>query len=110
MDKSIKTITGLIMQLADDKGFGTKVNEINVLEKIALIHSEISEAAEAYRKNNLNGKDGFAEELADAVIRILHLAGIFSIDMEKEIVNKMEKNFKRTWDWDNLNEKVNTKK
>lgn len=110
MDKSIKTITGLIMQLADDKGFGTKVNEINVLEKIALIHSEISEAAEAYRKNNLNGKDGFAEELADAVIRILHLAGIFSIDMEKEIVNKMEKNFKRTWGWDNLNEKVNTKK
>jgi NTP pyrophosphatase (non-canonical NTP hydrolase) len=85
---NIKQLKDLIMSQAEDKGFGTKPEDINVAEKIALIHSEISEAFEAYRHKNIDGKDGFKEELGDAVQRILHLCGIFDIDIEKEILKK----------------------
>ena len=46
---TIRKITELIMKQAKEKGFGTKPEDVNVAEKIALIHSEISEAFEAYR-------------------------------------------------------------
>lgn len=70
-----------------------------------MIHSEISEAFEAYRHKNIDGKDGFKEELGDAVTRILHLAGIYGIDIEQEIIKKIESNKKRKWLWHKMNEK-----
>jgi len=39
---------------------------------LALIHSEVSEALEAFRHND---KTNFAEELADILIRVLDCAG-----------------------------------
>ncbi len=104
-DLSLKDLTKLVLNQAKEKGFGTKPEEINVAEKIALIHSEISEAFEAYRHKNIEGKDGFKEELGDSVQRILHLAGIFNIDLEKEILKKIESNKNRDWNWKEMNEK-----
>jgi len=68
-----------VMKQAAEKGFGTKPRDIIVSEKIALIHSEISEAYDAYLQDELEGKDGFYEELGDALQRVLHLGGIFGI-------------------------------
>lgn len=102
---TINKLISTILEQAKEKGFGTEHDEINIPEKIALIHSEISEAYEAYRKKNMEGKDGFREELADAIIRIFHLAGVEKVDLEKEIIKKMEYNKNRQWDWDNINEK-----
>lgn len=93
------------MKQAVEKGFGTKPEDIDVAEKIALIHSEISEAFEAYRHNDIDGKDGFKRELGDAVQRILHLCGIFGIDIEQEILKKIADNKDRNWDWKKMNEK-----
>lgn len=104
MSLTVKQLMELILQQAKEKGFGTKSEEISVAEKIALIHSEISEAYEAYRKKNIDGKDGFKEELGDAVQRILHLCGIFDIDIEKEILKKIEISKERKWEWNKLNE------
>jgi len=95
------------MQQAKEKGFGTKPEDIDVAEKITLIHSEISEAFEAYRYKNIYGKDGFAEELGDAVQRIFHLCGIFDVDLEEAIIKKLRVNKDREWEWDKMNEKHN---
>lgn len=47
-DLTLKQLTDLIMTQAKEKGFGIKPEEIDIPEKIALIHSEVSEALEAY--------------------------------------------------------------
>ncbi len=101
---TITELTNSIMEQAKEKGFGTSPDDINVAEKIALIHSEISEAFEAYRHKNMNGKDGFEEELGDAIQRIFHLCGVMNIDIEKAILKKIESNKYREWDWKDMNE------
>ncbi len=60
---------------------------------LALIHSEVSEALEAFR---INDRVNFAEELGDVVIRILDLAGGLAIDMDEEVRAKLAKNRERS--------------
>ena len=102
---TLTELTELIMQQAEAKGFGTSPNDISVAEKIALIHTEVSEAYTAYRHKNLTGKDGFNEELGDIIQRVLHLAGVMGVDLEAEILKKLEVNKDRTWEWNKLNER-----
>lgn len=111
-----------IHQNAKNKGFydGKK----NIGEMLALIHSEVSEALEADRKdryadlteiNNLKKegytfedspisydahfkskvKDTFEDELADIMIRVMDLAGYKGIDLETHIKLKMWYNSNR---------------
>lgn len=83
-------------------------NERAIPEKLCLIHSEISEALEEYRNlavgvpvNFTYHKDkkpeGFAIELADAVIRILDLCGALDIDLALAIKVKMGYNATRPY-------------
>ena len=105
MDLTFKRLIEMLQQQAKQKGFGNSPEEINISEKIALIHSEISEAHEAYRHKKMDGKDGFGEELGDAVQRIVHLCAILDIDIEQEILKKLESNKDREWNWKKMNEK-----
>ena len=101
---TLEQLTTLVMEQAKAKGFGTTPEEINVAEKIALIQTEISEAFEAYRHKNMNGKDGFAEEMGDAIQRILHLCGVLKVDVGEAILEKLEYNKGREWNWKKMNE------
>lgn len=101
---TLNELQEIIMKQAKEKGFGTTPEEINTPEKISLIHSEVSEAFEAFRKKNIDGKDGLKEELGDVIQRVLHLCGIYHIDVEREILKKISNNKNRVWNWDKMNE------
>lgn len=67
--------------------------KFNVPEKLCLIHSEISEGMEGYRKNladdKLPHRSMLEVELADAVIRCFDLAGGLGYDLGGAIAEKL---------------------
>ena len=67
--------------------------------KLALVHSEISEALEGHRKSLMDDKlphrTMFEVELADAVIRIFDLAGAMGLDLGGALVEKVTYNASR---------------
>ncbi len=94
---TVKQLVNSVMQQAEEKKFGTRPEEINVYEKLLLAQSEISEAFDAFRKMRMTGKDSFEEELGDAVQVLLHISGVYRIDIAREILKKIEENKKREW-------------
>jgi NTP pyrophosphatase (non-canonical NTP hydrolase) len=62
---------------------------------LCLIHSEVSEALEEFRKQHR--KDQFAEELADVLIRTLDCAAALGLDMDVAVIAKLEKNRQRAY-------------
>ena len=68
-------------------------------ERIALIHSEVSEAFEALRRSDnrawfeVDGKpEGFRYELADVIIRVAELAHWFGINLDAAVECKQAYN------------------
>jgi NTP pyrophosphatase (non-canonical NTP hydrolase) len=80
-----------VREMADAKGFSA--DHARIWEMLALIHTEISEATDAYKKGQPLDKVG--EELIDAVIRILHLLSALDVDAEDLFQHKMEINWSR---------------
>lgn len=73
--------------------------QVNFLAKVALVHSELSEAVEGYRKKGDEPDQHCPEfsnvqiELADAVIRILDIGTGFGLgNMGEAILAKMDYN------------------
>lgn len=66
------------------------------IEKIALMHSELTEMLEAVRNNIPWGEKGSEpEEAADLKVRLLDYCGGFTVPLAAAYINKMEKNFDR---------------
>jgi len=71
------------------KGFNTT----DVSFEFGLTYGELAEAFDAYRKK----LPDLGEELADVAIYLLGLSAILNINLEEEILKKIEKNKKREY-------------
>lgn len=80
------------MQVLENKkrqGFNTT----DVNKEFCLAYGEVSEAYDAWQKK----KDDLGEEIADVAIYLLGISEILNINLEDEIVKKVEKNSKRRY-------------
>lgn len=67
-------------------------NQYKIPGILALIHSEVSEALEAFRRDD---GENFTEELADILIRVLDVAGGMTDQFQEVVEAKIQKNSKR---------------
>lgn len=101
---SLNDLRDTVYEIAKAKGWwGLQVDVPHlVAAKLALIHSEVSEALEEVRDGQMQtyvieGKPmGLPIELADVIIRVLDLAGALGIDMDAAIRLKIDYNKTRT--------------
>lgn len=103
----ISAATSICHGLAAKSGWWTKkqtgerlsLEEVNIAEKLCLIHSEVSEAMEGHRKNLMDDKLPHRKmlevELADALIRIHDLAGFLGLDLAGATIEKLAFNQQR---------------
>jgi NTP pyrophosphatase (non-canonical NTP hydrolase) len=63
------------------------------------LNLEAAEILEHFQWNDrLENPKALAEELADVTLYLLQIASIAGIDLEQAIIDKLESNYKRTWD------------
>lgn len=96
-DYGLDALSAVLHENAIEKGFWNgQYNNDKIGNKLALVHSEVTEVLEAIRKNQ--GSEKIVEEIADIIIRILDVYAAMRNEEEvlhslDEILhNKIEKN------------------
>ena len=96
-EHNVNMLVDICHGLAKEAGWHDKHREVGTM--LALIHSEVSEALEGFRKDlnddHLTNRKMAEVELADAVIRIFDLAGAQGFDLGGALVEKLKYNQKR---------------
>lgn len=107
--KDIATMTAEVREVNQAKGWRTGGNTFG--DYIALMHSELSEALEAYRDHRLSDAtagydteldcpakpEGGGSEMADVLIRLLDVCDIHGIDLAAEYERKLAYNRTRPY-------------
>lgn len=85
----LKEIQKRVIANKVNKGF----NITDIELEFCLLYGEVAEAYEAYFKK----KSDLGEELADVAIYLLGISEILGLNLETEILKKVEKNEKRMY-------------
>lgn len=85
----LKELQKEVMRNKIEKGFNTT----DVALEFCRAHEELSEAFSKFNKN----QDGVAEEFADVAVFLLGISEILGYDLEKELLEKIEKNKHRKY-------------
>jgi len=85
----MKDVQREILEYKKRHGFNTT----DIEQEFCRLYGEVGEAYDAYYK----GLDTFGEELADVAIFLMGIAEIEGIDLEEEILKKVEKNKNREY-------------
>lgn len=85
----LKELQKEVMRNKVEKGFNTT----DIAREFCRAHEELSEAFSKHEK----GQEGVGEEIADVAIFLLGMSEILGIDLEKELVRKIEINKKRQY-------------
>lgn len=100
-DYGLDALSAIIHETAKDKGFWDgEYSYDKIGNKLALVHSEVTEVLEAIRKEQ--GSEKIVEEIADIIIRILDLYAAMRNEehvvhsLDESLQNKMNKNNLRT--------------
>lgn len=99
-DYGLDVLSAILHETAIEKGFWDNPKSFDVFgNKLALVHSEVTEVLEAIRKNK--GSEEIVEEMVDILIRTLDLyasmrnGGFINHSLDEVLFKKMEKNKSR---------------
>jgi NTP pyrophosphatase (non-canonical NTP hydrolase) len=99
-DYGLDALAAVLHETAKEKGFWDEEINYNVIgNKLALVHSEVTEVLEAIRKNK--GSENTVEEMADVIIRLLDLyaammsSNLLEHSIDEVLNNKMSINKER---------------
>jgi len=114
----IQAMCEVAWQIAEEKGHHENLSTIPLREatlvRLALVHSEVSEAVQHVKRHGLLPNTTYlqgdlAEELADIMIRVGELAEGLGIDLSLAIVKKFAKNRERPMYFGTPQEQVEVK-
>lgn len=100
--KSLDKMQDEVWTWAESKGWEPQITR-SFGDECALLHSEVSEALEAYRIYGHDSADilgkpvDVASEFADVLIRLLHYTRAHGIDLEHQYERKMAYNRTRAY-------------
>jgi len=100
MDYGLDALSATLHETAIEKGFWDgEITHDKIGNKLALVHSEVTEVLEAIRKDK--GSKEIVEEMSDIIIRLLDLyaamrnSEIITDSLEEALENKINKNKSR---------------
>jgi len=99
-DYGLDALAAILHETAREKGFWDgEYNHDKIGNKLALVHSEVTEILEAIRKNQ--GSEKVVEEMADVIIRLLDVYAAMRNEeqvlhsLDEVLKNKINKNKER---------------